>query len=75
MKALFAAAVFSAATILSSIAGATSHAPTSSEAHTAHHALSEGEVRRVDKDAKKLTIRHGPIQNLDMPSMTGGLTR
>ena len=38
-----------------------------------HHkpgALSEGEIRKVDKDAKKLTIRHGPLQNLDMPAMT-----
>jgi Cu/Ag efflux protein CusF len=32
--------------------------------------LAEGEVRRVDKEAKKLTIKHGPIQNLDMPAMT-----
>lgn len=32
--------------------------------------LVEGEVRKVDMDAKKLTIRHGPIQNLDMPAMT-----
>jgi Cu(I)/Ag(I) efflux system protein CusF len=33
-------------------------------------AQTEGEVRKVDKPAKKLTIRHGPIQNLDMPPMT-----
>ena len=33
-------------------------------------ALTEGEVRKVDKEAKKLTIRHGPITNLDMPPMT-----
>jgi len=32
--------------------------------------LSEGEVRKVDKDAKKITIKHGPLQNLDMPPMT-----
>jgi len=32
--------------------------------------LADGEVRKVDKDAKKLTIRHGPIQNLDMPAMS-----
>ena len=32
--------------------------------------LSEGEVRRVDKDAKKITIKHGPLQSLDMPAMT-----
>jgi Cu(I)/Ag(I) efflux system protein CusF len=30
----------------------------------------EGEVRKVDKDAQKLTLRHGPIVNLDMPAMT-----
>lgn len=33
-------------------------------------ALSEGEVRKVDKQAKKLTIKHGPLANLDMPGMT-----
>ena len=33
-------------------------------------ALSDGEVRKVDKDAKKITIKHGPLQNLDMPAMT-----
>jgi Cu/Ag efflux protein CusF len=32
--------------------------------------LSEGEVRKVDKEAQKLTIRHGPLANLDMPAMT-----
>ncbi|MGQ0750230.1 MAG: copper-binding protein [Betaproteobacteria bacterium] len=32
--------------------------------------LSDGEVRKVDKDAKKITIRHGPLKNLDMPPMT-----
>ena len=37
-----------------------------------HHqnAQVDGEVRKVDKDAKKITIKHGPIQNLDMPAMT-----
>lgn len=32
--------------------------------------LAEGEVRKVDKEAKKLTLKHGPLKNLDMPSMT-----
>jgi Cu(I)/Ag(I) efflux system periplasmic protein CusF len=32
--------------------------------------LSEGVVRKVDKAQKKLTIRHGPLENLGMPSMT-----
>ena len=32
--------------------------------------MTEGEVRKVDVDAQKVTIKHGPIQNLDMPGMT-----
>lgn len=38
--------------------------------HEAHHAMSEGEVRKIDKDAGKITIRHGELKNLDMPPMT-----
>jgi Cu(I)/Ag(I) efflux system protein CusF len=30
----------------------------------------DAEVRRVDKSAKKITLRHGPIPNLDMPPMS-----
>ena len=29
-------------------------------------AMADGEVRRVDRDARKLTIRHGPIPSLEM---------
>jgi Cu(I)/Ag(I) efflux system periplasmic protein CusF len=29
-----------------------------------------GEVRKVDKDARKITLRHGAIKQLDMPPMT-----
>ena len=32
--------------------------------------LSDGVVRKVDRDARKLTMRHGPIKNLDMPEMS-----
>ena len=31
---------------------------------------SEGEVRKVDKAQGKVTLRHGPLKNLDMPAMT-----
>jgi Cu/Ag efflux protein CusF len=31
---------------------------------------SYGEVRKIDKEAGKLTLRHGKIENLDMPPMT-----
>lgn len=33
-------------------------------------APTEGLVRKVDKAQAKLTLRHGPIPNLDMPAMT-----
>ena len=32
--------------------------------------MAEGEVRKVDKENKKITLKHGVIKNLDMPSMT-----
>jgi uncharacterized cupredoxin-like copper-binding protein len=32
--------------------------------------MADGEVRKVDKDTKKITITHGEIKNLDMPGMT-----
>ena len=42
--------------------------------HDSHHtdspAMTTGEVKKVDKDAGKVTLKHGPIKNLDMPAMT-----
>ncbi|MFD0667690.1 copper-binding protein [Ramlibacter sp. MAHUQ-53] len=46
--------------------------------HSAHHPAAEapaagfatGEVRRIDKPAGKLTLRHGEIASLQMPPMT-----
>lgn len=32
--------------------------------------LSEGGIQKVDKDTGKLTIKHGPLNNLGMPAMT-----
>lgn len=32
--------------------------------------LTKGEVRKVDLESKKITIKHGAIKNLDMPGMT-----
>lgn len=32
--------------------------------------LSTGEVRKVDVAQSKVTLRHGPLANLDMPAMT-----
>ncbi len=33
-------------------------------------ALSEGMVKKINKAQGKLTLRHGPLENLDMPAMT-----
>jgi len=43
-----------------------------SHSGTADHAglPSEGVVKKVDKAQGKLTIKHGPLENLDMPAMT-----
>lgn len=32
--------------------------------------MTDGEVRKVDMDAKKITLKHGEIKNLSMPGMT-----
>ena len=67
--------LFSAVLVAGALAAPLAHAD------DAHHkggagagqagaALSEGEVRKVDKSAKKITIKHGPLANLDMPPMT-----
>ncbi len=32
--------------------------------------MTEGEVRKIDKDASKITIKHGDIKHLEMPGMT-----
>jgi Cu/Ag efflux protein CusF len=32
--------------------------------------LTAGEVRKIDTEQGKLTIKHGPIENLQMPGMT-----
>jgi Cu/Ag efflux protein CusF len=46
------------------------------DAHNQHHGseaskadFSSAEVRRVDKDTQKVTLRHGPIPNLGMGDM------
>lgn len=31
---------------------------------------SDGEVRKIDREQGKLTLRHGPLENLAMPPMT-----
>jgi Cu(I)/Ag(I) efflux system periplasmic protein CusF len=61
---------------LVSVAGA--QQPPPDGVHASHHPsaaaagapASEGEVRKVDVQYGKVTLRHGPLANLDMPAMT-----
>lgn len=60
---------------------ATAHAQNSATDHSARHqdaasgtntaaATADGEVRKIDKAQGKVTLKHGPIANLEMPPMT-----
>ena len=68
----FLAALFAATTAPGAQAQS---APPSSAAHATHHPTPSGpqvdaEVRKIDVEQGKVTLRHGPIPNLDMPNMT-----
>ena len=66
MKRLFIALT----AIVLALPGAALAQTTDAKPPAAAGALAEGVVRKVDMDAKKITIKHGPITNLDMPPMT-----
>ena len=42
--------------------------PSGADAQTAP--TTDGEVRKIDKEQGKVTLKHGPIANLEMPGMT-----
>lgn len=63
---LCAAVAWSALPAHAQMAGHQHSSPTA----TAPAAYVDGEVRKVDKGARKLTLRHGPIPNLGMGNMT-----
>ena len=45
--------------------------PDHAATHASGHAeLADGEVRKIDKESGKITLRHGPIKHLDMPPMS-----
>ncbi|MEY4883582.1 MAG: hypothetical protein RIS34_1436 [Pseudomonadota bacterium] len=50
--------------------GAIAQSATPGVGKTALQDPAEGEVRKIDRDAKKITLKHGPINNLRMPGMT-----
>lgn len=68
----FAPALFAAVfSVSSGVAVAAADTQAGASASTAVVAkLTSGEVRKVDAEQGKLTIKHEPIENLDMPAMT-----
>jgi Cu/Ag efflux protein CusF len=67
MKSLLKA-VLAVCLVLSS--AAIVHAQSAQSAVSAEDAMSSGEVRKIDKSAGKMTIKHGPLKNLGMDGMT-----
>ncbi len=59
--------------VATSAAFAQTAAPAQGSSAQSPRAMTEmaaGEVRKVDKDARKITLRHGELKQLDMPPMT-----
>ncbi len=56
--------------LLSTLLSLGAHAQTATPKEMPAKDMAEAEVRKIDKDAKKITLKHGPIKNLDMPGMT-----
>jgi len=69
-RASFAALALFAAVCIPPAATAQTQPPAAPEAATALTELTDGEVRKVDSDNRKITLKHGEIRNLDMPPMT-----
>ena len=66
------------AAVAAASAGHAQTTPASGADHAAHHPAaaaaaapqSDGEVRKIDKEQGKVTLRHGALENLGMPAMT-----
>ncbi|MDB5749546.1 MAG: transporter [Massilia sp.] len=75
---------FSKLAIAIALSAATSIATAQQSAHGGHDAhaaqaghqaaatteLADGEVKKIDKEAGKITLRHGELKNLKMPPMS-----
>ncbi len=51
-------------------AGATASSAEAAASAQPDEAMVDGVIRRISKGSNKLTVKHGPIKNLDMPPMT-----
>lgn len=59
-----------AALFVSPLSTLAAEPPASAASASAADTMTEGEVRKVDLAAGKVTLRHGEIKPLDMPAMT-----
>ena len=66
---LIAGAALGAAAFVLPVQAQTASAPAKAAA-PAKADKTEGEVRKIDKENKRITLKHGEIKNLDMPPMT-----
>jgi Cu(I)/Ag(I) efflux system protein CusF len=49
---------------------ATTHSEAPATASASADKITDGEIRKIDKDAKKITIKHSELKHLEMPAMT-----
>jgi Cu/Ag efflux protein CusF len=68
--AFTALALSAAALAQSSPADHAAHHPAGASPTAAPTPMADGEVRKVDKEQGKVTLKHGPIASIDMPPMT-----
>ena len=70
LAATFALSAFSPTGTLAQTASAPAMSGDTKAMQPAGTEMTEGEVRKIDKDTKKITLKHGEIKNLGMPGMT-----
>jgi Cu(I)/Ag(I) efflux system protein CusF len=56
--------------ILTALTAAMLALPVFAQQTPAAAGMTDGEVKKIDKDNKKITLKHAEIRNLDMPPMT-----
>ena len=71
MKTLITASLIAIASLGAvSVQAAGDHAGHAMAAPAAEMQMVDGQVKKVDKAAGKVTLSHGPLTNLNMPAMT-----
>ena len=70
-KHLFAVSlVFAAASFTTVYAQDKHHSPADAVSAVFASHMADGEIKKINRDSKKMTIKHGDIKSLDMPGMT-----